>query len=611
MRLGSSNRLMSSVILFATLVGFVPRAEAQTILIFDENATNMRARDAATRLGLTFTRARVADFDTLLRGSRWDLVVVDLPSSEPAGAWQGALADHITAGGRAIHSQWNILSVMTLPASYQVTVATTHDAVALHRWSSDPLFSSPQTVPDHLTMLTDLWGTNGFFLEPAAGARAAAGSTMMPTANQALIVVGNSGRTIFNGFLFDDYGAFDTDTDGIPDITELLMNEIASLAMIFPTAPCAGMPEGAACTAMPGGAGLCRGGVCCYGCWNGTRCEGGATGSSCGIGGAMCASCADGMQCTLDACEAGTCRNPLAPVGTGCDDSMFCTATDTCNSLGACTGSGARCSDGETCTTDVCEEATDTCSFPPVDTSCTIGGTCVGEGMIHPGNPCLICDPARRIDDWSPLAPDTACGADFCAMGRLRRSACDAAGMCVRGAPILCPTGTCLDATSCEPGCTAGTCAAGEFCDATSMRCMPQLADGAGCGDASECTSGNCVDAVCCATACGGLCERCDTIGSIGACTPLSAGVDPDMECATSCDGAGACQGEPDAGAIDAGARDDGGTVGIDAGPRRDAGGGGGARDDGGCGCSGSSADTPWALLVIAGVLLRRRRRRN
>lgn len=596
---------MTAVILLATMAS---SASAQTILIYDENSTNMRAIDAATRLGLTFTRARAADFDTLLRGSRWDLVIVDMPSTEPSGMWQAAIVDHIAAGGRAIHTQWQSTTLGGLGPAYQVTIGMGHNALPFYRWSSDSLFTTPQVVPDGFTMLMDLWGTNGFYLEPMMGARAAAGFTMTPAANQAAIVIGNSGRTIFNGFLFDDYAAFDADADGIPDITELVMNEISLLAAIFPTAPCVGLAEGAACTATPGGAGVCRGGVCCYGCWNGMRCERGTAPSACATGGAMCASCLDGVECTLDLCEGGTCRNPMAPAGTACTDGMFCTATDACNSLGACTGTGTPCRDGDTCTEDVCAEATDSCSFPPVATSCTIGGTCVGGGMINPTNPCQVCDPARRMDDWSPVEVGTTCGASTCTAGRVRTRTCDATATCVTSAPAMCPTGMCLDAMSCEPGCMPGTCPAGEYCDLASMRCMPQVMTGEDCDDAAACPTGFCVDGVCCESACDGVCERCDTLGTVGSCIPLSAGADPDMECDTTCDGAGACMGDRDAG-VDAGRADDGGTR-SDAG-RRDAGAGPPiVRRDDGCTCSAASGDLPIALTTLVLFMLRRRRRR-
>lgn len=67
--------------------------------------------------------------------------------------------------------------------------------------------------------------------------------------------------------------------------------------------------------------------------------------------------------------------------------------------------------------------------------------------------------------------------------------------------------------------------------------------NGAPCADDSECLSGSCEDAVCCATVCDGECVACDIPGNVGTCTPIEAPTDPDGECPLGalCDGAGSC----------------------------------------------------------------------
>src|SRR4051812_20853570 len=57
-------------------------------------------------------------------------------------------------------------------------------------------------------------------------------------------------------------------------------------------------------------------------------------------------------------------------------------------------------------------------------------------------------------------------------------------------------------------------------------------ADGARCDRAGECKSGNCVDHVCCESACAGTCLACDRPGAEGQCLPVPEGQDPDNECA-------------------------------------------------------------------------------
>ncbi len=77
------------------------------------------------------------------------------------------------------------------------------------------------------------------------------------------------------------------------------------------------------------------------------------------------------------------------------------------------------------------------------------------------------------------------------------------------------------------------------------------LATAASCTNDGECASGFCVDGVCCATACNGLCEACSaatkTTGASGTCGPAKAATDPHETCkddgAPSCNKNGLCNG--------------------------------------------------------------------
>ena len=55
------------------------------------------------------------------------------------------------------------------------------------------------------------------------------------------------------------------------------------------------------------GAGVCRGGECCTGCWNGSSCAGGRAVNACGVAGGDCVSCTTGNACAGGSCttEAG------------------------------------------------------------------------------------------------------------------------------------------------------------------------------------------------------------------------------------------------------------------------------------------------------------------
>lgn len=132
----------------------------------------------------------------------------------------------------------------------------------------------------------------------------------------------------------------------------------------------------------------------------------------------------DDDPCTDDSCDAVLgCNYPNATNGTGCDDGLFCTTTDTCTdgvcggTGDACSGAGecqATCSEGEgsaicadpqgtpctsdadVCTDDVCDGA-GSCSHPfntaPCDDGdeCTVGDVCL-NGSCQTGPDPNDCD---------------------------------------------------------------------------------------------------------------------------------------------------------------------------------------------------------------------------
>jgi len=73
--------------------------------------------------------------------------------------------------------------------------------------------------------------------------------------------------------------------------------------------------------------------------------------------------------------------------------------------------SGYNCkSDGLSCTNQVCN-GSGVCN-QTVTTGCLIGGACVAENIVDPGNSCKVCLPGSSISVYSNLPVNTACATD-------------------------------------------------------------------------------------------------------------------------------------------------------------------------------------------------------
>lgn len=155
----------------------------------------------------------------------------------------------------------------------------------------------------------------------------------------------------------------------------------------------------------------------------------------------------DGDGDCSDVCDeaARACSAP-EPENNPCDDGLFCTTADHCES-GVCTGTDpcVESADGDENCSESCDEAANSCTAPDEEgASCAGGGVC-GEGV------CLA-------------ALATACeGGDACASGICTDGICCAEASCGAyrcGDTGDCPTG-CSDTSECQPAhqCSAaGTC---------------------------------------------------------------------------------------------------------------------------------------------------------
>ncbi|MEC8023847.1 MAG: SUMF1/EgtB/PvdO family nonheme iron enzyme [Myxococcota bacterium] len=192
--------------------------------------------------------------------------------------------------------------------------------------------------------------------------------------------------------------------------------------------------------------------------------------------------------------------------GVLCDDNNACTSGDECIG-GTCLGQPVDCSDGNTCTTDVCNPVsgcsqTANVSLCDDGNPCTTGDTCLNGGCLgetvncEDDNPCTTsgctvdtgCVQFAVIadcDDGDPCTVDDYCNAGSCQGGA--SAPCDDGNSCTIDYCAL-DTG-CVsspnDGIPCDDG---NPCTAADTC--SSGACLPGGATS--CDDGNECTTDNC-----------------------------------------------------------------------------------------------------------------------
>ncbi|MGB0592105.1 MAG: hypothetical protein ACPGU1_20675 [Myxococcota bacterium] len=327
---------------------------------------------------------------------------------------------------------------------------------------------------------------------------------------------------------------------------------------------------------------------------SGDRCDGAGTCAGTGY------TCAPG-PCELKSIPNGVdCDIVLAPVGSTCDDGANDTQGDTCDEAGVCAGTAYTCEAGPCALSSVpngvdcdvvplapgtgCDDLDDTTKGD----ACDAAGECVGEAYECALGPCdmssepdgvgcvvISVAPGALCDDGDPATKDDVCDGESLCLGTsysceptqceassvpngvdcdvvaeaagltcndedmtTSGDVCDGLGECV-GADLACEASACE--LSSEPdgvGCTVTYVEAGELCDDGVDETVDDACDGAGVctGEATSCVPSQC---------------ELTSVGEPGACevTYADSGTAcDDGDLATSgdsCDGAGACLGEP------------------------------------------------------------------
>jgi hypothetical protein len=114
------------------------------------------------------------------------------------------------------------------------------------------------------------------------------------------------------------------------------------------------------------------------------------------------------VGCTTDSCNEGTDSCDNTPDDAACDDGLFCNGTETCDAVLDCqAGTAVDCDDGVGCTTDACNEGTDSCDNTPDDAACDDGLFCNGAETC---DAVLDCQAGTVVDcDDAEICTDDSC----------------------------------------------------------------------------------------------------------------------------------------------------------------------------------------------------------
>lgn len=205
--------------------------------------------------------------------------------------------------------------------------------------------------------------------------------------------------------------------------------------------------------------------------------------------------CDDGDACTADSCDpVEGCQTVIAE-GALCDDTNPCTDNDTCDSAGACAGTGVSCDDSNPCTEDQCDAATGECVNIALsgacddDDACTANDKCVaGVCLGSPDCPCESAVPGScdKYNTDDPCKGAYACVNDFCEPDPGTAFQCDQSGLggcevaqCINNAGVAeCAIISKEPGTPCEDGspCTTGDTCQDGVCEGVQDNTVP------GCG---------------------------------------------------------------------------------------------------------------------------------
>jgi hypothetical protein len=184
---------MKNITIAACLSLYAIGAQAADILYWSDTKHGVDAMDAALAAsGHTITTAsNETDFVTKVTAGGWDLVVNFNQNIENAAA-VSATNSWVTGGGKAIFTHWIPSAGAAFGASYTGQINSTSFSV------SNPLLATGITNP--IGLYNPGWAIFSLGMAETTGISAAEFANTSDA-----IIIGNSDRTIINGFLNDTF----------------------------------------------------------------------------------------------------------------------------------------------------------------------------------------------------------------------------------------------------------------------------------------------------------------------------------------------------------------------------------------------------------------------
>jgi len=318
------------------------------------------------------------------------------------------------------------------------------------------------------------------------------------------------------------------------------------------------------------GAFSCNAGSCLGTCTNDTQC---ASGNYCNLLMNTCTPklgqgtlCSGNNQCALGFCVDGVCcdngcttecKSCAVPGSVGTctnvpaqqtDNSPACLGLQVCNGAGKCVDTnGQPCSTNNECFSQACIDLVccenaclGTCRACSNTKTNQPNGTCAPiASNSDPDNECVgltVCDgvgSCTKLPNGATCSAGTECTSNFCVDNVCCENSC---------------TGSCKACTAAKTGGVDGTCGNVAADTDPDSECTTECngsgaceaANGSGCMTGSQCQSGNCVDGVCCNTACNGPCQSCSKVA--GVCSPDFVGQQDLCSMGSICDASGNCK---------------------------------------------------------------------